>query len=155
MIDRRCLFSALTEVCASAAARTQVRQRVAHVSCPRAISTSAARANAGRPQRTNEESTSTSTNASTPTESSSVHAGNSAQVESADASASSSSPSDPQSSFGTSTGAVAAAQDRKPLPFLSQPLGVHERPTSTKKSWGEKRAEMLDTDRRIAKRKIM
>ncbi|EIW67444.1 hypothetical protein TREMEDRAFT_17176, partial [Tremella mesenterica DSM 1558] len=41
------------------------------------------------------------------------------------------------------------------LPVLPRPLGVPNPPTSRPKTWGEKRAELLDEDRHKAKRKAL
>ncbi|KAN0065118.1 Mitochondrial ATPase complex subunit atp10 [Thecaphora frezii] len=45
--------------------------------------------------------------------------------------------------------------DKLPLPFLSTPLGVSVQPTSQKKTWAQKREDMLSQERRMEKRKAI
>ncbi|PWN48019.1 hypothetical protein IE53DRAFT_412630 [Violaceomyces palustris] len=45
--------------------------------------------------------------------------------------------------------------NKLPLPFLSIPLGVRNKPNSSKKTWAQKKAELLDQERRMQKRKII
>ena len=42
-----------------------------------------------------------------------------------------------------------------PLPYLPRPLGVSEPPHTKSKTWQEKKEELLDRDRHIAKRKAL
>jgi hypothetical protein len=42
--------------------------------------------------------------------------------------------------------------DPDTLPFLGRPLGVREPPSTRAPSWEERRAELLDQDKRLAKR---
>jgi hypothetical protein len=58
-------------------------------------------------------------------------------------------------SFTTSASATYAAENKKPLAYLSAPLGVATRPSSRKLSWSERRDLALDFDRRMDKRKAM
>jgi hypothetical protein len=48
-----------------------------------------------------------------------------------------------------------AEQDKKPLPYLSAPLGVQKRPSSQKLSWMEKRDQQFDDKLRMQRRKAM
>ncbi|UZJ52629.1 hypothetical protein CBS101457_001949 [Exobasidium rhododendri] len=62
---------------------------------------------------------------------------------------------DAKPSFTTSASAVNAELDKKPLPYLSAPLGVRIRPSSRKLSWSERRDQAFDYDRRLEKRKAI
>jgi ATPase complex subunit ATP10 len=44
---------------------------------------------------------------------------------------------------------------RSPLPYLPRPLGVPEPPNTKSKTWQEKKEELLDKERHIAKRKAL
>lgn len=48
-----------------------------------------------------------------------------------------------------------AAQDKKPLPYLSAPLGVAQRPSSKKLTWAERRERQFDNELRLERRKAM
>lgn len=59
------------------------------------------------------------------------------------------------SSYMSSVSEAATEANTKPLPFLSQPLGITKRPTSEKPSWTERHAEWFDRDVRLEKRRLM
>ena len=46
---------------------------------------------------------------------------------------------------------IAPLEDR-PMPLLSRPLGVKERPEARLKTWGDTREKFMDTDKRLAER---
>jgi hypothetical protein len=62
---------------------------------------------------------------------------------------------DGKPSFTTSASAVNAELDKKPIPYLSAPLGVRARPSSRKLTWTERKDQALDYDRRMETRKAM
>ncbi|WFD15023.1 Mitochondrial ATPase complex subunit atp10 [Malassezia arunalokei] len=55
----------------------------------------------------------------------------------------------------SSVSEAATEANAKPLPFLSQPLGITKRPTSEKPSWTERHAEWFDRDVRLEKRRLI
>jgi hypothetical protein len=61
----------------------------------------------------------------------------------------------PKPDFSQSTSTAAAAANLQPLPFLSHPLGVPERPSNRKLTWSEVRSRALDRDRRLQVRQNM
>lgn len=58
-------------------------------------------------------------------------------------------------SFTTPGSSRYAEQDKKPISYLSAPLGIREKPISRKLTFSERRDRAFDYDRRMAKRKAM
>lgn len=57
--------------------------------------------------------------------------------------------------YTSSVSEAASEANAKPLPFLSQALGVSKRPTSESPTWTERHAEWFDRDVRLEKRRLM
>ncbi|WFD05767.1 Mitochondrial ATPase complex subunit atp10 [Malassezia vespertilionis] len=58
-------------------------------------------------------------------------------------------------SFTSSTTKAAEAMNKQPLPYLSRPLGVQQRPSSERVTWADRKAEWFNTDKRLERRKVM
>lgn len=56
-------------------------------------------------------------------------------------------------SFTKSTSETAAENDKRPLPYLSHPLGVPARPTADTPTWIERHPEWYDRNARVEKRR--
>lgn len=46
-----------------------------------------------------------------------------------------------------------AKDELPPLPLLQKPLGVKERPTAVAKTWEERKADLLNQEKRLEQRK--
>jgi mitochondrial ATPase complex subunit ATP10 len=60
-----------------------------------------------------------------------------------------------KSSYAPQSSSEFAEQGQKPLPFLSAPLGVSQKPSSKKLTWTEKRERQFDNNLRMERRKAI
>ncbi|SPO40598.1 related to ATP10 - F1F0 ATPase complex assembly protein [Pseudozyma flocculosa] len=127
---------------------------------------------AAAPAKGSSSASSSSTATSTPSASSSAESSSSSSSSGGTPASPSSEP--PSGAAATAAAAAAAAPppgpskplvvessssptqlDKLPLPFLSTPLGVAVRPTSAKKTWAQRREEMVSQERRMEKRRAI